>query len=286
MAGTGEKRLTQIFFQRSHLARNRALRQCQLLRRMGLAFVPGSGLKAPQKQSIAHARHGMPAVKCRPPAWILVLLPLMSVGLVTMSAVSFLISDPSPALQTFTQQLLSGYGFDAAAIKTTSNPHAAAEIAASLRPDFLITDWFAKESLTGIALHQAVQKIQPDCHFALLSSLSDTAHQQEAEKAGALFLLAKPFTADAMRSALRTALEQLAQLHPSIAQKLSAQTNQSKLLPAPIQMPSLPQYKPGDRVVYANRTEVVKNVILRRGELVLQLDGIPGMVEADKITPR
>lgn len=203
-----------------------------------------------------------------------------------MSAVSFLISDPSPALQTFTQQVLNGYGFDAASIKTTSNPHAAAEIAASLKPDFLITDWFAKESLTGIALYHVVQKIQPDCHFALMSSLSDPTHTQEAEEAGALFLLAKPFTADAMRNALRTALEQLAQLHPGIASKLSTVTSQPKPRPAPIQLPSLPQYKPGDRVQYANRTEVVKNVILRRGELVLQLDGIPGMVEASKITRR
>ena len=42
-------------------------------------------------------------------------------------------------------------------------------------------------------------------------------------------------------------------------------------------------FKPGDRVVYANRTESVKHVILRRGELVLQLDGIAGMIEATKV---
>ncbi len=203
-----------------------------------------------------------------------------------MSAVSFLISDPSPALQTFTQQLLSGYGFDAASIKTTSNPHAAAEVAASLKPDFLITDWFAKESLTGIALHEAIQKTQPNCQFALLSPVDDPNYVLESVQAGALFVLAKPFTADAMRSALRTALEQLGQSHPGIAQKLSALPNQPKPRPVPIQIPSLPQFKAGDRVVYANRTEVVKYVILRRGELVLQLDGIPGMVEASKITRR
>ena len=210
----------------------------------------------------------------------------MLVVLETMSAVSFLISDPSPALQTFTQQLLSGYGFDAAAIKTTSTPHAAAEIAASLNPDFLITDWFAKESLTGIALHQAIQKTQPNCRFALLSPVDDPTYILEAEQAGSLFLLAKPFTAEAMRCALRAALEQLAPLHPGIAQKLNAVRNQPKPRPVAVQLANLPQYKPGDRVVYANRTEVVKNVILRRGELVLQLDGIPGMVEATKITHR
>lgn len=200
-----------------------------------------------------------------------------------MSAVSFLISDPSPALQTFAQQLLSGYGFDAAAIKTTSDPHAAAEIAASMKPDFLITDWFAKESLTGIALHKTIQKVQPDCHFALLAQGSSATHQQEADEAGALFLLAKPFTADAMRAAVRTALEQLAPMHPGIARRLTPLTSQKPARPVYVAPPDLPQYKPGDRVIYANRTESVKNVILRRGELVVQLDGIPGMVEASKI---
>ena len=201
-----------------------------------------------------------------------------------MSAVSFLISDPSPALQTFAQQLLSGYGFDAAAIKTTSDPNAAAEIAASLKPDFLITDWFAKESLTGIALHKTIQKTHPDCHFALLSQASSPAHQQEADEAGALFLLEKPFTADAMRAAVRTALEQLAPIHPGIARVLTPLANRQHPARAVyVAPPDLPQYKSGDRVIYANRTESVKHVILRRGELVVQLDGIPGMVETSKI---
>ena len=200
-----------------------------------------------------------------------------------MSAVSFLISDPSPALQTFTQQLLTGFGFDAAGIKTTSNPHAAAEMAASLKPDFLISDWFAKESMNGIALHQSIQKTSPGCRFALLSETNDPSHQQEANEAGALFFLAKPFSADAMRAAVRTALEQLAPLHPGIARKLSPLASHSPARPVYVAPPSLPQFKPGDRVMYANRTESVKHVILRRGELVVQLDGIPGMVEASKI---
>lgn len=204
-----------------------------------------------------------------------------------MPAVSFLISDPSPALQTFTQQLLSGYGFDASGIKTAPDPHAAAEIAASLKPDFLITDWFAKESLTGIALHKTIQKAHPDCHFALLSLTSSPTQQQEADEAGALFLLTKPFTADAMRNAVRTALEHLAPIHPGIARRLTPTTTTATPQQAArrvyVAPPSLPQYKPGDRVIYANRTESVKNVILRRGELVVQLDGIPGMIEASKI---
>ena len=199
-----------------------------------------------------------------------------------MSAVSFLVSDPSPALQLFTQKLLSGYGFDYAAIKTASDPRAALEIAASHKPDFLIADWFAKESLNGIALHKALLKDNPNCQFALMAQDYNPTRQQEADEAGALFLLAKPFTADAMRGAVRTALEQLAPLHPGIASKLSPLNSPKPSRPVYV-APPLPQFKPGDRVVYANRTESVKHVILRRGELVLQLDGISGMVEATKV---
>ena len=202
--------------------------------------------------------------------------------LAPMSAVSFLVSDPSPALQLFTHKLLSGYGFDSAGIKTTSDPRAAAEIAASQKPDFLITDWFAKESLNGIALHKALLKDNPNCQFALMAQDCNPTRQQEADEAGALFLLAKPFTADAMRSAVRTALEQLAPLHPGIASKLNPLSSPKP--PRPVYVaPPLPQFKPGDRVVYANRTESVKHVILRRGELVLQLDGVSGMIEATKV---
>ncbi len=201
-----------------------------------------------------------------------------------MSAVSFLICDPSPALQTFSQQLLASYGFDAASIKTTGNPQAAAEIAAALQPDLLLTDWFAKEAMSGITLHRAIQAHSPGCRLALLSQTHGPDQVNAARDAGALFLLAKPFTADALRGEVAKALDLLARSHPEIAQRVSAHAQATAQPRAvQIQLPRLPQYKPGDRVVYQNRTESVKNVILRRGELVLQLDGVPGMVEASKI---
>jgi CheY-like chemotaxis protein len=204
----------------------------------------------------------------------------------SMSAVSFLISDRSHALQKFVQQVLASYGFDAASIKTADDPHAAAEVAQSLRPDFLLTDWFAKESLSGIALYRSILKTSPHCRFALLSDSNSPSHrQEEAAQAGAMFLLAKPFTADDMRSALGKALEQLAPSHPHIAQRLHS-GSQAPSRPVKLQLPNLPQFKPGDRVLYANRTESVKHVILRRGELVVQLEGFPGLIEASKISPR
>ena len=199
-----------------------------------------------------------------------------------MPAISFLIADPSPAVQTFVRQQLESYGFNPSSIKTVATPQAAREAAADIKPDFLLTDTFAKEGMSGIGLHRAVQKHNPDCSFAMIGAALTATDQEEAIEAGAYFLLSKPFTADVFRGALATALAQLAQKHPQIAQQVMAQTRVSA--PAPkIVLPALPQYKPGDQVSYKNRRETVKHVILRRGELVVQLHGEAGLVEASKL---
>lgn len=199
-----------------------------------------------------------------------------------MPAISFLIADPSQAVQTFIRKQLETYGFPAANIKTVATPQAAREAAAALKPDFLLTDTFAKEGMSGLGLHRAVQKHNPDCSFAMLGTAVTAADQEEATDAGAYFLLSKPFTADIFRSALANALEQLALKHPQIAQQVLAQTKAAA--PAPkIALPDLPQYKPGDPVSYKNRRDTVKHVILRRGELVVQLHGEVGLVEASKL---
>lgn len=199
-----------------------------------------------------------------------------------MPAISFLIADPSQAVQTFVRQQLESYGFNASSIKTVATPQAAREVAADIKPDFLLTDTFAKEGMSGIGLHRAVQKHNPDCSFAMMGAALTAADQEAALETGAYFLLSKPFTADVFRDALATALAQLAQKHPQIAQQVMAQTRVSA--PAPkIVLPTLPQYKPGDQVSYKNRRETVKHVILRRGELVVQLHGEAGLVEASKL---
>ena len=201
-----------------------------------------------------------------------------------MPAISFLIADPSPAVQTFMRKQLESYNFDGVSIKAVATPQAAREAAAQIKPDFLLTDTFAKEGMSGVGLHRAVQKHNADCSFAMVGAAVTQADQDDAREAGAYFLLAKPFTVDVFRCALAQALAQLAQKHPQIAQQVMAQTRVSA--PAPkIVLPPIPQYKPGDQVSYKNRRETVKHVILRRGELVVQLHGEAGLVEASQLQP-
>ena len=198
-----------------------------------------------------------------------------------MPVIRFLIADPSQAVQTFIQQQLAVYSFPEAIVRTVATPQAARESAAETNPDFLFTDTFAKEGMSGIGLHKAVQKYNPQCSFAMVGASITADDHEEAAEAGAYFLLAKPFTADAFRKALAKAMAQLAQTHTQIAQHVISQSMGATS--AKIVMPDLPHYKPGDSVSYQNRRETVMHVILRRGELVVQLHGMAGLVDAAKL---
>jgi DNA-binding NtrC family response regulator len=206
-----------------------------------------------------------------------------------MSAASFLIADPSSALQTFLRLELEGFGFDPASIKTASTPAAALEVGLSHKPDLLITDWFTKEAMSGPDLYLQVVQVAPMCRLALMAQGVTPEHEQQAKDEDAVFLLPKPFSADMAHKALTQALETLAKDHPAIAQQLHTRAHggvSARHPPTPqIVLPKLHHYKPGDAVLYRNRTERVQNVILRRGEMVVQLQGIPGMIDAGRIQP-
>lgn len=199
-----------------------------------------------------------------------------------MSAIHHLIVDPNPAVQSFIRSTLETYGFASSSIKTASSPDAASEIAAEVKPDFLLTDWFGKGAITGIELHEAIVHHNPNCTLALMATQASPEQREEAEQAGAYFLLSKPFTAEEFRTSLGKAMVQLAKKNPEVAEQIAAQTRGIVKVPK-IVMPDLPQYKPGDQVSYLNRRETVKHVILRRGELAVQLQGVSGLVEAAKL---
>ncbi len=203
--------------------------------------------------------------------------------LIPMSAISFLIADPHQAVQAFARQQLEAYGFDAATIRTVSTPRAGVEAASEVKPDFLLTDSFEKEAMSGLGLYQAVCKHNADCCFAMVANNPSPGDEDDANQAGAYFFLAKPFTAVQFRDNLAQALKRLAQKHPQIAHHMERMTIDAPPQPPKIDLTHLPQHKPGDQVSYLNRRETVKHVILRRGELVVQLHGVSGMVEASKL---
>jgi DNA-binding NarL/FixJ family response regulator len=196
-----------------------------------------------------------------------------------MFKLRLLIADGSKGLQTFVHQLFVNFGFDDALIRMADDPTSALAIARNLKPDFLLTDWFPKNDIQGIALYQQVLECNPACKFALLSTRTGPEETEAAQKAGALFLQHTPCSANELRGALGKALQRLAAANPGVNSHVKDVTvAAARHLATLTAAAQLPTFNPGDKVYFRGRPDTVKNVILRRGEMVVQLQNVEGMV--------
>lgn len=201
------------------------------------------------------------------------------------SPLRFLIVDPLPGVQTFARQLLEGYGFPADSICCAADSESAAKLGESFRPDFLISDSFAKSALDAFGLHRRLLQAQPSCRLALLSFEITPELQARAAEAGARFVLKKPFTAADLRDTLRKSLDTMAQerpeLHARLMQVMKAPAAAKAAPPRPIVLPPMqPALKPGDRVSHEGKTSTIECVVIRQGELVVQLRGQGNLIPA------
>ena len=119
----------------------------------------------------------------------------------------FLVVDPLAGVQTFARQLLQSHGFAADSILCCADTDVALAQGLIFKPQFLITDWFAKAPLTGIQLYQRLRDARASLQLALLSFDVTPAHEFEAQVLGAHFLLKKPFTAEQLKAEMARALE-------------------------------------------------------------------------------
>lgn len=201
-----------------------------------------------------------------------------------MFTIRILIADSSKGLQTYVRQLFENFGFDPKLIKTADSPQAALKIAEDLKPDFLLTDWSPKAPLSGIDLHQKILVHNPECQFALLSSETGPEHWEEAKKAGAIFLQTKPCSAADLRTALGKALQQISTENPKLNSHVGAMASAAaRHLAALTVAAQIPTFTPGDQVMYRGNVDSVKHVILRRGETVVQLQGVAGLVPVTEV---
>lgn len=179
------------------------------------------------------------------------------------------------------QQLLSGYGFDPAGIQCVSGTQQALLAAEAVAPDFVLTDWFARSELTGLDLMERVHVLNAQCRFAMLAADVNNSIRQEAQEAGAIFLMKKPCTAQDLRAALANAMELLIVENPKMAAHVNARRTQLAVTQA--SQIHIPKFEVGEQVLYRGRRESIKYVILRRGELVVQLNGATGLIPASNI---
>lgn len=203
-------------------------------------------------------------------------------------ALQFLVVDPLAGVQSFARQLLEGHGFAPASIHTAADPDSALVLGQQFKPDFLITDTFPKLALDAFALHERIRQLNPDCRLALLSFEIDPELEARANRVGARFLLRKPFTAQDLRDTLNKSLDSMArespELHARLMKVMKAPSSPKAPPPRPIVLPPMqPALKPGDRVSHEGRTGTVECVVIRHGELVVQLKNQAGLVPASKL---
>ena len=188
----------------------------------------------------------------------------------------FLVVDPLSGVQSFARQLLQTQGFSADSILCCADTDSGLAQGLLFKPDFLITDCFAKAGLNGVQLFQRLQSAQPRLRLALLSFEITHEREQEALALGAHFLLKKPFTAEQFKAELTRALATLAKDPTGLRSRAAARI----VLPPP-----QPVIKPGDSVRYKGQRHVAQYVVHRPGETVVQLKGMAALIPLDQLQP-
>jgi CheY-like chemotaxis protein len=216
---------------------------------------------------------------------------------VSTDTLKFLVVDALAGVQSFSRQLLLSHGFAPESILCCSDPESALAKGLDCAPSLLVTDWFGKSALTGVALAERLKAAVPGLHLGFLSFECTPEHEAQAKAMGAHFLLKKPFTAEQLRAEVGRALEAMATQLPAVKARLQpaaagvragATAGNSSPPPrprvvAPV-LPPAPIVKPGDQVVYGGNRHTVMHVVHRHGETVLQLKGQTSFVPVDKVT--
>jgi two-component system chemotaxis response regulator CheY len=111
-----------------------------------------------------------------------------------------LVADDSRVMRQIVIRTLRQAGYD---WEITEAPDGAAalEIAQEMDPDLVLSDWNMPE-MTGIELLLAMRRGGMDIPLGFVTSEGSPEMREQADKAGALFLIAKPFSAEVFRETI------------------------------------------------------------------------------------
>lgn len=197
----------------------------------------------------------------------------------------FLIVDPLDGVQVFARRLLEGFGFDPTRIACRSEPAAALALGLAEPPDFLLTDWFGKSTPTGLQLYEQLRQLHPACRVGFTSFELTPAIQAAAEAAGSRFLLKKPFNPEELKRQLQRSFDALAQSHPGVAARVSAESQGRLDARRRIELPPVPPpLRSGELVRLDDRARKVQAVVIRHGEQLAQLEGLKELVPASRLS--
>ena len=111
-----------------------------------------------------------------------------------------LVVDDSRAMRSIVIRAVKAAGVEASFVEAQNGLEALAA-AREVKPDLVLSDWNMPE-MSGIELLQALRQEGNAVPFGFVTSEGDAGQRDRAREAGALFLIAKPFSPDAVKEAL------------------------------------------------------------------------------------
>lgn len=116
-----------------------------------------------------------------------------------------MIVDDSRVMRQIVIRTLRQAGYDDWETIEASDGAEGLELALAEQPDLILSDW-NMPTMSGLDFLRALRSRGSDIPFAFVTSEGSEEMRQQALEAGALFLVAKPFTAEAFRAALEPVL--------------------------------------------------------------------------------
>lgn len=112
-----------------------------------------------------------------------------------------LIVDDSKAMRGIVRRTLRQSGFGESPTSEAANGVEAINVVRADKPDLILCDWNMPE-MSGLELLGKLRREGYAGKFGMVTSESSPEMRAKAQAAGALFLIAKPFTADSFQEVL------------------------------------------------------------------------------------
>ncbi|WP_129339372.1 response regulator [Cellulomonas endophytica] len=115
-----------------------------------------------------------------------------------------LVADDSRVMRQIVVRTLRQAGYDWQ-VREAANGAEALEAVREDEPDVVLSDWNMPE-MTGIELLRRLRAEGFETPFGFVTSEGSAEMRETADEAGALFLIAKPFTAESFREVIEPVL--------------------------------------------------------------------------------
>jgi two-component system chemotaxis response regulator CheY len=115
--------------------------------------------------------------------------------------VKILVTDDSRVMRQIVIRTLRQAGYDDHDVIQAENGREAFDLVGAEQPDLVLSDWNMPE-MSGIECLEALRAAGQQVPFGFVTSEGSPEMREKAANAGALFLIAKPFTEETFRDVL------------------------------------------------------------------------------------